>query len=180
MSAESGARVATAGPEHALGRVRDLARAGAAPLACGLVLIVLLMTWVATGGGGQLSRVTIRIIQASVPMPSFTAQGAAGRDIPVFLTIENLTARSDVLLSATSPAAQRVVVTRNPRGAPLVVASGLAVPARAATSLSPFGADLVLVRPRALIAGQHVLLRLTFRHAGAISVDAQVTAPGSP
>lgn len=37
-----------------------------------LVLVVLLAAWVAGGGGGTLSRVRIRIMQAAVPMLSFT------------------------------------------------------------------------------------------------------------
>ncbi len=56
----------------------------------------------------------------------------------------------------------------------------MTIQARSTISLSPFGPDLVLISPRRLVTGQQVLLRLRFRHAGTILVDASVTAPGAP
>jgi copper(I)-binding protein len=161
-------------------RARDLARAGAAPLACGLVLLAVLAAWVASGAGGTISPVSIRVAQAAIPMPAFTARRAAGRDAPVYLTLQNLAGTGDVLVSASSPAAARVVLTGRAGPAPLPLPGGLPVPAGQTVSLSPFGRDLVLIRPRRLLSGQQVVLRLRFRDAGLVTVDASVTAPGAP
>jgi len=159
-------------------RALGLARAGAAPVACGLVLVVLLATWVLAGGGGAVSRVRIAVTQAAVPMPSFTARGAAGRNVPVYLTIRNYSGNAAVLLSASSPAAARVELAGGPGAAtPL---GRLVIPAHGTVSLSPFGQDLVLIHPRSLQAGTDVLLRLRFAVIGTISVTAGVTPPGTP
>lgn len=53
------------------------------------------------------------------------------------------------------------------------------MPAGRPVSLSPFGADLVLVRPASLTVGEAVPLTLTFRRAGRITVIAVVTSPGT-
>ena len=58
--------------------------------------------------------------------------------------------------------------------------TGLAIPGHAATSFSPFGPDLVLVRPRAMLIGDTLPVTLTFRHAGQITVDFTVTPAGTP
>ncbi len=149
----------------------DLARAGAAPAVCGLLLLALLVTWVLAGGGGTINRERIRVTQAAVPMPSFLSSGITRHRAPVYLTLSNLAGTSDELVAASSPAAARIVIGP---GGPVTI------PARSTISLSPFGPDLVLISPRRLITGQQVLLRLRFRHAGTILVDASVTAPGAP
>lgn len=175
---QAGSPAPASGP-GARGLAAGLARAAAAPLACGLVLIALLAAWVISGGGGTISRVRIQVTRATVPMISFTAAGAAGRNAPAFLTIRNPTGTDDILVAASSPAAPRVLLT-GPDGRSAAGGAGLAIPAGATVSLSPFGTDLVLVRPGFLRAGQQVVLRLRFREAGTVTVQAEVTAPGSP
>jgi hypothetical protein len=46
--------------------------------------------------------------------------------------------------------------------------------------MSPFGDDVVLVGARQLRTGQHAALTLIFRHGGRVTIEATVTAPGSP
>jgi copper(I)-binding protein len=175
----AGAPASSASQRVRRGLGRELVRAGAAPLICALVLIVLLAAWAVTGGGGTLSRIRIRITQAAVPMLSYTNPGAAGRTAPVYLTLHNLSGNEDVLLSASSPDAARVELTTR-RGAPGGALSQVIVPAGGTVSLSPFGQDLVLIGPKPLMAGQQVQLVLRFRNAGAVTVEATVTPPGTP
>lgn len=56
----------------------------------------------------------------------------------------------------------------------------MTVPAHGTVTLTPFGPDLALIGARHLAAGQHVPLTLIFRQAGRITVQATVTAPGTP
>jgi copper(I)-binding protein len=170
---------ATAAGASVRGRAYELARAGAAPLACGIVLLVLLVTWVIGGGGGIVSKFGIQITHASVSMPALTARGAAGPTAATYLTIRNLTGTADGLMSASSPAAARVVITRDPGRAVTSASVILVIPARGSLSLSPSGADLVLIDPRSsLRSGQHVQLILRFWNAGPVTVTATVTPPG--
>jgi periplasmic copper chaperone A len=159
--------------------VRELARAGLAPLVCAAVLIVLLSGWVLTGGAGTITRVRVEVTLADVPAQAFTAGAATGRTAPVYLVIRNLSGQPDELVSARSPAAARVALGH--RGAAgLGTVAGFPVGAHGTLTLSPFGPDLVLIRPRALQAGQTVPLTLVFHHAGQVDVIATVTPPGSP
>jgi copper(I)-binding protein len=160
--------------------VRDLLRSALGPVACGVVLIALLATWVLSGGGGTISRVRIEVTGAAVPAASYTAHGAAGRNALAYLSIRNLTGTPDELLGVTSPDAARVVLTLRPSAAGTPPAAVVAVPAGRSVGLSPFGPGLVLIRPAPLTVGQQVILRLRFRRAGLVTVAAVVTPPGTP
>jgi copper(I)-binding protein len=144
---------------------------------CAAALIALLSAWVATGGAGTVSRVTIRIGQAAVTLPYSTAPGQAD----TFLTITNL-GGPDTLLSVRSPDASRVTFARHNGSAagPGVALRQLVIPAHATLSLNPFGPDIVLQDPHSLAVGATVPLILTFRHAGRVTVYATVTPPGTP
>jgi copper(I)-binding protein len=143
-----------------------LARAAAAPAACAAVLIGLLSAWVSAGGAGTVARVRIEVTLAAIPMPA----GHAARPVSTraYLTIRNLSGRPDELTGARSPAARRVTL------------SPVAIPAHGTVTLTPFGADLTLIGPGHLLADQHVPLTLFFRHAGRVTIQATVTAPGTP
>jgi copper(I)-binding protein len=157
----------------------ELARAALAPLACAAVLIALLSGWVLAGGAGTITRVRIEVTLAALPLPSFSLLAPVSRPIPAYLVIHNLASTQDELVSARTPASARVVLTRH--GADLATAvPALPVPAHGTVSLDPFGPDLVLTAPRRLAAGDTVALTLEFRHAGKITVQALVTAPGAP
>jgi copper(I)-binding protein len=160
----------------------DAARAGAAPAACAAILIGLLSTWVATGGAGTVTRIRIQISLAAVPMRGFTTAAAtAAKTAGTYLTIRNLSGTPDELISVRSPVARRIVLRRrtSPAGGGTVVPA-LAIPADASVTLSPFGNDVVLMDPVPFEADGSVPLTLTFRHAGQVTVNAAVTAPGTP
>jgi copper(I)-binding protein len=158
-------------------RGAELIRAGLAPVICAAALIGLLSAWVATGGAGTVSRVTIKVGQAAVTLPSSAAPGRA----TTFLTITNL-GGPDTLLSVRSPAASRVMFARHNGSAagPGIARRQIAIPAHATLSLNPLGLDIVLQGPRSLTVGATVPLVLTFRHGGRVTVYASVTPPGTP
>jgi copper(I)-binding protein len=156
---------------------RDLLRSAAAPLICVLVLLGVLSGWVASGGAGTLTRIRLQITQAAVPMRGYSPRTAAGA-ATTYLTIRDLTGTPDELLSVASPIASRVVLTE--RAGSRTVAGGLVIPAHGTLYLSPFGDDVVLQDPSPYETLGTVPLVLTFRHAGTVTIDAAVTAPGTP
>jgi copper(I)-binding protein len=161
---------------------RDLARGAIGPVVCAIVLVALLSAWVATGGAGTLSRVRIQVSLAAVPMRAFTPQAASAiGTATTFLTIRNLSDTPDELIAARSPIARHVVLTtRTALAAPRTVVSGLTIPAHGTLTLSPFGNDLVLQHPTPFETTGTVPLILTFRNAGTLTIEATVTAPGTP
>jgi copper(I)-binding protein len=172
--------VTALGRQVSRGLPRELARAAAGPLVCVLVLTGLLSAWVISGGAGTLTRVSLQITQAAVPMRGFTASAAAG-PATTFVTIRNLTSTPDELIAVTSPIASRVQLTaRYGPGASRPVVRDLVIPAGSVLTLTPFGDDIVLQDPAPYENQPSVPLTLTFRHAGTITIDAAVTAPGTP
>jgi copper(I)-binding protein len=162
--------------------VRDLIRAVAGPVICAAVLTGLLAAWVAAGGAGTLTRVRLQVTQAAVPMRAFTPRAAAAiGTATTFLTIRNLTGTPDELVAARSPDSARVLLTeRTGPAAPRTAVGALVIPAHGTLTLSPFGDDLVLEHPAPYETSSAVPLTLIFRHAGAVTLDAAVTAPGTP
>jgi copper(I)-binding protein len=161
---------------------RDLARGAIGPVICAVVLVALLSAWVATGAAGTLSQVRIQVTQAAVPMRAFTPQAASAiGTATTFLTIRNLSDSPDELIAARSPIARHVALTtRTGLAAARSFVSGLAVPAHGTLTLSPFGNDLVLQDPAPFETAGTVPLILTFRNAGTLTINATVTAPGTP
>ena len=182
MTAQQAAEAVAESPQRLVpngshGSGATLVRAGLAPVVCAAALIALLSAWVATGGAGTVSRVTIKVGQAAITLPSSSAPDRAA----MYLTITNLGA-PDTLLSVRSPEGGRVIFVRHSGSAagPGVVLRQLSIPDHATVSLSPFGSDIVLQNPGSLTVGGTVLLVLTFRHAGRVTVYAAVTPPGTP
>lgn len=162
--------------------MRDLLRAVAGPVICAVMVIGLLAAWVGTGGGGTLTRVTLQVTQAAVPMRAFTRQAAdAVPTATTFLSLRNLSGAPDELIAASSPFARHVILTQ-PTGlaGPRTQVSALVIPAHGTLTLAPIGADLVLQQPSPYESRATVPLTLTFRHAGTVTVDATVTGPGTP
>jgi copper(I)-binding protein len=157
-------------------------RAVAGPVICAVVVTGLLVGWVAAGGAGTLTRVKLQVTLAAVPMRAFTAQAAAAvGSATTFLTIKNLSGTPDELVAASSPIADRVILTeRRDPTAPRTVITDLVIPAHGTLTLSPFGDDLVLLNPVPFETSPGVPLTLTFRHAGIVTIDASVTPPGTP
>ena len=161
--------------------MRDLLRAVAGPVICAVVVTGLLAAWAGTGGGGTLTRVRLQVTLAAVPMRAFTPQAAASvHAATTFLTITNLSGTPDELVAARSPLARRVVLRQ--RGGPAKAAQDgpLVIPAHSTLTLTPFGDDLVLQQPSPYETRAAVPLTLTFRHSGTVTIDAPVTAPGTP
>jgi copper(I)-binding protein len=169
-----------AAPGRAL--LRDLLRSAAGPVICAAVLIGLLAAWVATGGAGTLTRIRIQVTLAAVPQRAFTPKASAAvGNATTFVTITNLSGTADELIAARSPLAARVELTqRSGPGGPRTPVAGLVIPAHGTLTLSPFGEDLVLVDPAPFENRASLPLTLTFRHVGTVTIEATVTAPGTP
>jgi copper(I)-binding protein len=170
-------QAAPSGPGRPRGPGAELIRAGLAPVVCAVALIGLLSAWVAAGGAGTVSRVTIRVGLAAVALPSSATPDAAD----TYMTVTNL-GGPDTLLSVRSPTTSGVTFVRHDGSAegPGVALRQMAIPAHATLSLNPFGLDIVLQDPGSLTVGGSVPLILTFRHAGRVTVYATVTPPGTP
>jgi len=158
--------------------VRDLLRAVAGPVICAAAVTGLLAAWAGTGGAGTLTRVRLQVTQAAVPMRAFTPQAAATVEAATtFLTIRNLSGAPDELVAARSPLVRRILLRH--RGGP-AQDGPLVIPAHGTLTLTPFGDDLVLQQPTPYESLATVPLTLTFRHSGTVTIDASVTAPGTP
>jgi copper(I)-binding protein len=113
-------------------------------------------------------------------MRAFTPRAAAGA-ATTFLTIRNLSGTPDELIGVRSPLARHAGLTaRSGPAAPRTAASGIAIPGHGTLTLTPFGDDVVLQDPAPFETRQSVPLTLTFRHAGTVTIQATVTAPGIP
>jgi len=147
----------------------------ALPVACAVLLTGLLSAWVATGGAGTLRRMPLEFQLAAIPSPG----SAPGATAATYTVIRNV-GGPDELLSAQTTAASRVALESSRQsGGRHAMLPELAIPA-GTTSLSPFGPDIVLITPHQLDVGATVPVTLIFRHAGKVTVEFTVTAPGSP
>jgi copper(I)-binding protein len=162
--------------------VSAVARAAAGPVIAALVVLGLLAAWVTSGGAGTLTQVRLQVSLAAVPMRAFTAQtAAANHTATTFLTVRNLTGTADQIVSVRSPMARQVLLTvRSGPAGPRTTVPSLTVPGHGTLVLSPFGNDVVLQDPQPYETRATVPLVLTFRHAGTVTVQAPVTAPGIP
>ena len=61
-----------------------------------------------------------------------------------------------------------------------MVVDGLAIPAGGTLTLSPLGDDVVLRDPAPYESLATVPLTLTFQRSGTVTINATVTAPGTP
>jgi len=152
-----------------------LLRSAALPVLCAVLLTGLLSAWVITGAAGTLRRMPLQFQLAAIPSPASTP----GAPAPTYVVIRNV-GGPDELLSVQATAASRVVLeSSGDADIRQAILPGLAIPA-GTTSLSPFGPDIVLIAPHRLQVGATVPLTFTFRHAGRLTVEFTVTAPGSP
>jgi copper(I)-binding protein len=129
-----------------------------------------------------ITRVKLQVTLAAVPMRAFTPQASASVGAATtFITIRNLSGTSDELVAVRSPLARRIDLTeRSGLRAPRTAVSGIAIPAHGSLTLTPFGDDVVLQDPAPFENRQSVPLTLTFRQAGTVTIQATVTAPGTP
>ncbi|HYB85345.1 MAG TPA: copper chaperone PCu(A)C [Streptosporangiaceae bacterium] len=162
-------------------RVAELLRAAAAPVICAAAVTGLLSAWVITGGAGTVTPSQVKVSLAAVPMRAYLPGAASAiHRAGTYLTIRNLSAERDELLSARTPVARQVILVGppGPHGAQPV--AGLALPAHGRITLSPLGADVVLLNPTRYESDMTVPLTLIFRHAGKVQVNVAVTPPGTP
>lgn len=100
-----------------------------------------------------------------------------------YFTIENHAAEADRLIAATSPRANRVEIHEmSMDGAVMRMRQldGIDIPPGATVVLAPGGLHLMLMdQPTPLATGEEIPLELTFEHAGALTVTAQVQS-GAP
>lgn len=108
---------------------------------------------------------------------AFVPQPTAGRTVG-YLLIRNNGAR-DRLVSARTSAGGRVTFAAPVRtGSSLVRAvPSIPIPADSVVRLNPDGLHLIITGARRMPGGMDITLTLTFAHAGAVSVTAQVTNP---
>lgn len=100
----------------------------------------------------------------------------------VYLTVVNPGQESDRLLRVETAAARRAETheSREENGVMRMRPhpEGFAVPAGGTLALEPGGKHIMLVEPRDA-AGEKIALTLHFEKAGAVAVQAPVTAPGA-
>jgi copper(I)-binding protein len=173
---------AAAGTVRTPGWFAELTRAAIGPVVCALTLIGVLSCWVATGGAGTLTPVQLKITMAAVPMRAFTPQAAAAAGTAhIYLAVRNLSGTADELVAVRTPIASRtVLIQRGGLDGKPVTVRALTVPADGTLTLTPLGSDVVLENPAAFESSSQVRLTLVFRHAGTITIEAPVTAPGTP
>jgi copper(I)-binding protein len=173
--------VTAAGARPGGGRLTELLRAAAGPVICAVVLTGLLSAWVASGAAGTLTKARIQVSLAAVPMRAFTAQAADAVAVAhVYLDIRNLSGTPDELIAVRSPIALRTVFIQHGLGTRQTTVTGIPIPADGSLTVNPLTDDVVLERPIPYERARAVPLTLVFRHAGQITIDAAVTAPGTP
>jgi len=112
---------------------------------------------------------------------AFTPSASAAVGVVrIFLDIRNLSGTPDELIAVRSPIALRAVFTQHELGTRQTTVSSLPIPAHSTLTLSPLTDDVVLERTVPYEDTRAVPLTLVFRHAGEVTIDAPVTAPGTP
>ena len=111
---------------------------------------------------------------------AWTRPGAAGMNAAGYLTIVNRGARSDRLLSAASPVAERVTLHQSRQVGSVITmvdVPDLIIPPHGEVALAPGGYHLMLEHlTRPLRMGDQAAVVLTFERAGAIRARLLVTA----
>jgi copper(I)-binding protein len=115
---------------------------------------------------------SISLSTAFVPQPT-----AAGRTVGYLLIRNN--GQRDRLISARTSAGGRVTFEAPVRGGGSAVHTipSIPIPADSVVRLNPDGLRLLISGTSPLHGGKDITLTLTFAHAGAVSVTAQVTDP---
>ncbi len=150
---------------------------GPARRAARLVLAGGLAVLAAAGLAGCYARASaapaISLSTAFVPQPTAAADRTVG-----YLLIRNNGSR-DRLVSARTSAGGRVTFAAPVRtGSSLVRAvPSIPIPADSVVRLNPDGLHLIITGAGRMPGGKDITLTLTFAHAGALSVTAQVTNP---
>ncbi|MFJ9949709.1 copper chaperone PCu(A)C [Kitasatospora sp. NPDC091207] len=145
------------------------------PVAAAAVALALLSGWTAVGGAGRQ-----RPVEAGPGWVLLPTTGGATATA-AFFTLRNPGDIPDELTGASWELDGRVTLKRHRhQGASgrWEPAAALPVPERGELVMSPEDADLMIVGPPALRAGQWVEFTLTFRHSPDLRVRAEVVPPG--
>lgn len=155
----------TAARPGATTRARVIARV-AAP--------VLVLALAALAGCGKPAAIvsSIKLVNAFVMQSGGSGSGSGD----AYLVISNQGA-ADELLSARSSAGGHVTLMApsGPGGASIRATRSVLVPGHANLRMNPAGLRLVISNARPMRTGKDITLTLIFAHAGAITVQAQVT-----
>ena len=149
--------------------------AAAARRAARPVLAGCLVTVATAGLAGCYARASaapaITLSTAFVPQPT------AGRTVGYLLIRNN--GNRDRLISARTSAGGRVTFAAPVRGGSSMerTVASVPIPADSVVRLNPDGLHLFITGTGRLPGGKNITLTLTFAHAGAVSVTAQVTNP---
>ena len=113
----------------------------------------------------------------------WTRAANAGGQGGGFLVIRNTGAAADRLLSASSPAAQRMELHTHIREGDVMrmrPVNDIPVPANGSATLQPGGLHLMLIGlTQPLVVGQSVPVTLRFEHAGEVTIQLAVQAAGA-
>ncbi|MEU1422486.1 MULTISPECIES: copper chaperone PCu(A)C [unclassified Kitasatospora] len=145
------------------------------PVAAAAVALALLAGWTAVGGAGRQRPVEAGPGWVLLPATSGASATAA------FFTVRNPGDIPDELTGASWEFGGRITLKRHRhegaagRWEPAAV---LPVPERGELAMAPEDADLMIVDPPELRAGQWVEFTLSFRHSPDLRVRAEVVPPG--
>ncbi len=113
----------------------------------------------------------------------WTRAANAGGQGGGFLVIRNTAGEADRLLSASSPAAQRMELHTHIREGDVMrmrPVNDIPVPANGSATLQPGGLHLMLIGlTQPLVAGQSVPVTLRFERAGEVTINLAVQAAGA-
>ncbi len=145
-------------------------QAGRARSRAAWFVITLLLAGVAGCSRSAPPASAIKLMNAYVMQP-----GGSG-SVAAYLVIQNL-GSADELLSARSSAGGTVELLTpiSPGSTAIRTANSVAVPAHATMRMNPAGLRLLITSSGPLSTGKDISLTLIFAHAGAITVEAQVT-----
>ncbi|MCX4694761.1 copper chaperone PCu(A)C [Streptomyces sp. NBC_01408] len=157
-------------------RLRGTFPAAAAPVIACLAALCGLTAWATAGAAGTPPRIEIGAARVFLPF-------ADKENTAAFFQIHNRGGADDELVSVTSPAVERAMLSRHAgtgTGADTMAMTGpVTVPAGGTVAMSPFGLD-VMVRVRARWQlGEAVPFVLHFRRSGPVEVVAFVVRPVS-
>jgi copper(I)-binding protein len=123
----------------------------------------------AGSGGGSASPARISVSGAYVPLSATPDMAVA------YFDVTNSGGSADVLTGVTSPNAQSAEMDQSTATSMTAISGGVTVPAHGSTAFARDGKHVMLMElSPAPKLGDHVELRLTFRHSGTITVEATV------
>ncbi|MGV9264162.1 copper chaperone PCu(A)C [Kitasatospora sp. NPDC003701] len=157
------------------GRAAERLRVVGPPVAAAAVALALLSGWTAVGGAGRQ-----RPVEAGPGWVLLPTTGGATATA-AFFTVRNPGDIPDELTGASWEFGGRVTLKRHRhQGAAgrWEPAATLPVPERGELVMSPEDADLMIVDPPGLRAGQWVEFTLSFRNSPDLRVRAEVVPPG--